>query len=741
MTEDGQVKILDFGLAKLTGQTRLTKTGRTVGTVAYMSPEQIRGGEIDHRTDIWSFGATLYEMLTGRLPFEGDYEQAMIYSIVNENPAPVTGMRTGVPLELERIIGKALEKRSDDRYQHVDEMLVDLRRLKRDTDKIPVKAIEAGEISAETTERPRIPDKGKPLTSRLVLVAFAAVAITVIIILLFFSNLLRRAPVRQIQTTHRQITFTGKAALPAISPDGKSIAYVSETLSNEEEVLVQDLSGGQPLEVFNGRNISSLDWSPDGSELIINARIPGSAGGSYLASRFGGPPRRFIYSAKATWSPDGSHFAGYNLGARYIWFTNKITGEETSIFIDGSYNFILDIDWSPVADLILFQTRTQRIYTIWTINLDGSGQHKVFEDSVDIYSPSWSSKGDAIYYLRTLGLNRNLMKISVNPETGEAKGPARAIQTGLLAGSSFTLSGDNRSLLYTRRQMHTNIWLVNYNADNDTIVIKTEQLTTGTSVKYGPRISPDGKRIAFAMGDPSNSNIFTMPIEGGPIKQLTFLNSFNVGPVWSPNGNELAFSSTQDGTPKVWRVSSEGGTPRPFDNSDLSATYEGLIWSPGTDILYQRPGNRNYHFLNPETEKEHRIVDNDSVGWMFYPCYSPDSKMVAVAWNRTPVRGIWLISLDDSSQVSSLQWGYGTIPVPLGWSRDGEWIYAWEKYEKFPEILMISLDGGESKKLLTLPFEDIQWISLSQVANKLACSVYESQSDVWFMEDFDPDID
>ena len=127
ITNRDEVKILDFGLAKLAGRTKLTKEDTTLGTVAYMSPEQAQGVEVDHRGDIWALGAVLYEMVTGRQPFAGDYEQAVVYSIMNEEPEPVTGLRTGVPLELERIASKALAKKPDERYQHVDEMIVDLK--------------------------------------------------------------------------------------------------------------------------------------------------------------------------------------------------------------------------------------------------------------------------------------------------------------------------------------------------------------------------------------------------------------------------------------------------------------------------------------------------------------------------------------------------------------------------------------------------------------------------------------
>ncbi|GMQ82618.1 MAG: serine/threonine-protein kinase [Rhodothermia bacterium] len=150
--EKGQAKIMDFGLAKLAGRTKLTKRGMTVGTTAYMSPEQARGDDVDHLTDIWSFGIVLYEMITGQLPFKGDYEQAVVYSVMNEDPEPVTGLRTGVPMDLERVVNKALAKNPDERYQSVSEILVDLKRLTKVLESKKLETVSAG-TSLEVGDR------------------------------------------------------------------------------------------------------------------------------------------------------------------------------------------------------------------------------------------------------------------------------------------------------------------------------------------------------------------------------------------------------------------------------------------------------------------------------------------------------------------------------------------------------------------------------------------------------------
>ncbi len=177
VTTDGVTKILDFGIAKLAGQTRVTKDGTSLGTASYMSPEQTLGKEVDHRTDIWSLGVILYEMLTGLTPFQGDYEQAVVYSIMNEEPKPPTSIRTGVPMELERIVNKALAKDPNERYQHLDELIVDLKHVKKEPEKEKTDA-----------QIPPPPADIKPVWKKPVPIAITTLAIIVIIVGLLLSG-------------------------------------------------------------------------------------------------------------------------------------------------------------------------------------------------------------------------------------------------------------------------------------------------------------------------------------------------------------------------------------------------------------------------------------------------------------------------------------------------------------------------------------------------------------------------
>ncbi len=721
---DGRVKILDFGLAKLRGVSKLTAEATTLGTISYMSPEQARGEEVDHRTDIWSLGVVLYEMIAGQLPFKGEYEAALFYSIMNEQPEPLARYKAGVSDALQRIVDKTLDKDRGTRYQHVDDLLADLKRERKST----------AELIKPVTVRRKLFQQRKPKPVAFVL-AFAAL----LIVSLYMFN---RQPAKHGVPTHKQLTFVGDASFPAISPDGQFIAYVTRQHIAGQKVMVQDLVGGQPLEVYQADRCEYPRWSPDGTEFVFSANWQVT-----LLPRLGGNARNIgniDFQIITCWSPNGSQVAGSYFHS-FMTIASKSAGEQAYLHFSKSFSPVLSLDWSPLSNRLAFLTQAPKGYTIWTINIDGSEQQQVLEDSLALFSPRWSADGSVVYYLRSDGQTQDLMKVRISPESGKSQSSPATLLAGLPFGGYFTLTRDNKRLLYTRETTSQNLWLVTLKGEGKNRTFETRPLTIGTLWAHDPAISPDGKSVVFSIGKRPRANLFVMPLAGGPMQQLTYLNSYNFGPAWSPDGDEIAFGSTQDGIPRVWKVNSKGGTPRPFLKSELSTDLSRLTWHPGTDILYQRDLNQNYHFLNSTTEAERPLVEKqpEGTGWIFRPCYSPNAKNVVVYCNRwdkagKSTQGIWLVSLKDHSQVLL----YRGHVHPIKWSAGGRWIYACDAAKKPLKILKIPIDGGQPQDMVVLPYEGYDSetiIDMSPDEKQLVYPDKEEQSDVWLVENFDPE--
>ncbi len=482
ITTRGPAKILDFGLAKaaapsamaagaanrtsLPTEDLLTTPGVAVGTVPYMSPEQARGGELDARTDLFSFGAVLYEMATGRQAFTGATTAIIHEAILGRAPPPASTVNARIPRELDRIIGKALEKDRDLRYQHAAEVCGDLKRLKRDT--------ELG-----LAQQPRV----RPWL-------FGAVATILLAAALFHQAWKPSGPFRTssppVQPTHRQITFVGDAAYPALSPDGRSVAYITGKEGQEQRLMLEELKGGQAIAISRASIIRYPRWSPDGSELAASRFDPLPLQvGVFLIPRLGGSSRLIAGGGFPCWSPEGNRIAMAwqpEVGFRIV---DKVTGSAKSIRL-GGFLWLNGLDWSPASNFLAVLTKLENGRdAIWTVHPDGIQQRKVIEEH-GLASPRWPAAGDAIYFLRTSpGHTQDLLKVAINPKSGQAQDPASVLLSGLQAGDYFTVSTDGTRLAYSRSQNYSNLWLAQFegpdNGKQTGKELQTRPLTRGTS--------------------------------------------------------------------------------------------------------------------------------------------------------------------------------------------------------------------------------------------------------------------
>jgi len=597
-----QAKILDFGLAKLAsqkpglgagelglgetagamlGEESLTSTGMAVGTVDYMSPEQVGAEAVDQRTDLFSFGLVLYEMATGRRAFAGDSPGTIFDAILNRAPISALRLNPELPPELERIINKALEKDRKLRYQNASDMRTDLVRLKRDTESgrsagVSPAVAGASRLSGGGEKRgqdARVTAGETPALRRWAAVALAGVALMVMIAgAVWFSFF--RPGAKVAQAPMRIVAFTGSLGhefTPSISPDSNQIAYSWDgEKEDNQDIYVKLVGTEKPLRLTTDPGEDRFPvWSPDG-RYIAFYRHSEREDGIYVVPALGGPERRLHTSSLRTmpwceslaWSPDGKYLAYVDRRSdqqpatvSLLAVDNPDDSRPLTVSAGQTADYVprFSPDGKTVAFLRLTHSYARDIFLVRTA---GGQPKRLTFDNVLINGMDWTPDGACIVFSsERLGTSR-LWKV---PASGGQPEPLTVGQGGAFWPS---LSRDGRRLAYALADTNVNIWRYDVSRMAGRSSPPTK-LVASTYMNRGPQYSPDGKRIAFLSSRSASWEIWVCNSDSSNPRQSTYFRSHYPGvPRWSPDGRQIVFDYNPEGHGEIYVMSTEGGQPR-----------------------------------------------------------------------------------------------------------------------------------------------------------------------------------
>lgn len=646
--EDGIAKILDFGLAKLSaaeppgdqdetvlqaaapGSDSLTRPGVVMGTASYMSPEQARGQQLDHRSDVFSFGSILYEMVSGTPPFTAESSVEVMHALIRDQPRPLQEWDSGVPSELVRIIRKAMAKSPDERYQTAKDMAIDLRALEREIDSGALSVPHAAVSGPSAAVPPRS-------AWLLVGVVSVVVLLTVAAVLFFRSGGGGTVPTPSASLRVSKITSTGDATSPAFSPDGRFVAFDTK-VDGQEAIHVRQMATGSEVEIVPPRQdvlVGNIAFAPDGNWVLYTTRSVNERRRTlWRVSSVGGTPREVLRDVDSapSFSPDGQSFIfGRFVESDAYFFTASFTevGEPQQVYsAPEDAVMILSPSWSPTGDVAYTQfNKDDVLYPKIMVKPPDGGTPRMAPGPrwMQITGLAWSTDGNELYVCGSRSWIERPQIWRLNLSSGEA----RRITSDLDIYSGVVVRGDGQAVAAQRTTYDSHLWRISATGSPQENSAGVQRITRGTADSGNPDVHPDGSRVLFDSDADGDLNAWSIDLDGENRTQFTFGETQDFWPCWSPDGQMIAYGSEQDGDLQVWVMGADGQDARQLTHS----------------------GTTNYApSFSPDGE------------WIAYISSMGDSSFVY----KIPVAGGDPVRVSDTQGVWRAQW-----------SPDGRWIATW----------------------------------------------------------------
>lgn len=683
--KDGIVQIMDFGLAKLQGVSRLTREGSTVGTAGYMSPEQVQGLEVDHRSDIFSYGVLMYELITGQLPFKGLHETALTYEIVNVDPAPMSAVKPEIGPDLDRIIMECLEKDANERTQSIRQVAVDLRRFKRESGRKRmsrvgpvVPGVSARADSGERAKEVDIAPKQSTRPSRgMTMFLMIALGISLIaLVTLAFIHFREPAQVNSSILATILPPDNWKFASEdgghiALSPDGTLLAFVARDSSGKDLLWVRPLNSLLSRPFAETENAAYPFWSPD------NKYIGFFASGKMKKIALSGGQPVAICDAPAgrggTWNKDGIIVFAPQFNNTGLYRVSAeggdavpVTRVDTTIDVNHRWPFFL-----PDGNHFIFTsqsvTRTREYFgAIYVSALDPPDSRLLVKVSSNVaYIDGY------LLYVQQSTLVARSLDLKNLQLTGEAAPVAEKIEFSMDKNRGVFTASLDKSLVY-QTAGGTDRTLVWYDRSGKKLNTIVDKITTD----WG-RLSPDGKYMAYESPDvqSGSADVWLRDLDRGSDTRFTFNKDTDNRPVWSPDGTRIVFASDRTGNPNLYIKNSSGSQ----DEQLLFPSKEAVLpcdWSPdGRYIIFQtyiqKTGGWDLFVLPVDGDKKitpFLQTDADEVAARF----SPNMKWVAYQSEESGKDEIYVRPFPSGTGKWQVSSNGGQAPF---WSSDGKELY------------------------------------------------------------------